>query len=433
MKSTTTKLMYQPNKSSRSNSSITTDYTNAMQIEMNLSRSYRELNAWALTKLSEFHKNKPFNKISREDILSFLNSFRKTDSQDPLHKWIGTYNLTRLLLMRFFKWLYYPNEEHSNRPKPKIIENIPRYKRKEQSIYKPTDLWTQEDDLLFLKYCPNTRDRCYHTISRDTSCRPHEILNLKIKDIVFKTSGDRRYAEVLVNGKTGTRHIPLIDSLPYIKDWLDQHPRKNNPNAYFICSRDRKHFAQQLQIPSLRDNYKKYKLSFFPKLLDDPHVLAEDKQKIRDLLNKPWNPYIRRHSSLTQKSKFLKEHILRQHAGWSPRSNMHLKYVHYFGNESSESILQEYGILPKDNQEVDVLRPKQCPNCNESNRPDQKFCVKCRLMLSYDVYHETMEEQQKKDQKLALLQQTVEELATVLRNPSKLREMLLAETEGNNN
>jgi integrase/recombinase XerD len=425
--------MYQPNKSSRSNSSITTDYTNAMQIEMNLSRSYRELNAWALTKLSEFHKNKPFNKISREDILSFLNSFRKTDSQDPLHKWIGTYNLTRLLLMRFFKWLYYPNEEHSNRPKPKIIENIPKYKRKEQSIYKPTDLWTQEDDLLFLKYCPNTRDRCYHTISRDTSCRPHEILNLKIKDIVFKTSGDRRYAEVLVNGKTGTRHIPLIDSLPYIKDWLDQHPRKNNPNAYFICSRDRKHFAQQLQIPSLRDNYKKYKLSFFPNLLDDPHVLAEDKQKIRDLLNKPWNPYIRRHSSLTQKSKFLKEHILRQHAGWSPRSNMHLKYVHYFGNESSESILQEYGILPKDNQEVDVLRPKQCPNCNEPNRPDQKFCVKCRLMLSYDVYHETMEEQQKKDQKLALLQQTVEELATVLRNPSKLREMLLAETEGNNN
>jgi hypothetical protein len=59
---------------------------------------------------------------------------------------------------------------------PKMIENIPQYKRKEQSIYKPTDLWTEEDDLLFLKYCPNTRDRCYHTISRDTSCRPHEIL-----------------------------------------------------------------------------------------------------------------------------------------------------------------------------------------------------------------------------------------------------------------
>jgi integrase len=48
-------------------------------------------------------------------------------------------------------------------------------------------------------------------ICRDTGCRPHEILKLKIKDVVFKTSGNNQYAEVLVNGKTGSRHIPLIN------------------------------------------------------------------------------------------------------------------------------------------------------------------------------------------------------------------------------
>jgi hypothetical protein len=72
---------------------------------------------------------------------------------------------------------------------------------------------------------------------------------------------------------------------------------------------------------------------------------------------------------------------------------MHLKYLHYFGNESSESILQEYGILPKDNREVDVLRPKQCPNCGEYGRPDQKFCTKCRLVLSIETFQEALEEQ----------------------------------------
>jgi integrase/recombinase XerD len=118
------------------------------------------------------------------------------------------------------------------------------------------------------------------------------------------------------------------------------------------------------------------------------------------LLKKPWNLYIRSHSSLTQKSKYLKENILRQHAGWSPRSQMHLKYVHYFGNESSESILQEYGILPKDNQQTDILRPKQCPNCNEPNRPDQKFCVKCKMVLTYDAYSETLALEQNKDRKI---------------------------------
>jgi hypothetical protein len=86
---------------------------------------------------------------------------------------------------------------------------------------------------------------------------------------------------------------------------------------------------------SLNLIYRKYKLEFFPTLLEDPNVTPEDKQKISDLLQKPWNPYTSRHSALTQKSTMLKEHVLRQHVGWSGRSQMHLKYLHYFGNESS--------------------------------------------------------------------------------------------------
>jgi hypothetical protein len=97
---------------------------------------------------------KASKEITREDILSFLDSSRKAESVDPLHKWIGTYNLYRMQLMRFFKWLYYPNVDQRKRPKPPVIENIPQLKRKEKSIYKPTDLWTAEDYSLFLKYCP---------------------------------------------------------------------------------------------------------------------------------------------------------------------------------------------------------------------------------------------------------------------------------------
>jgi hypothetical protein len=338
--------------------------------------------------------------MKREDIITYINSLKKPDAQDPMHKWIGTYNLYLMCIERFFKWVYTPALELKQRPKPQIIQNIPSLKRKEISIYKPSDLWTLEDDLLFLKWCPNKRDRCYHAISRDLSARPHEILGLKLKDIVFKSVGSKQYAEVIVNGKTGARHLPLIDSLPYIKEWSDQHPQRNNPEAYFICSHDRKAFAKQMSLKGLQYIYKQYSKKYFPRLLNDPTISKEDKRKIEDLLKKPWNLYIRRHSSLTQKSKYLKENILRQHAGWSPRSQMHLKYVHYFGNESSESILQEYGILSKDNQETNILRPKQCPNCNELNRPDQKFCVKCRMVLTYDAYSETVEEKQTKDKQI---------------------------------
>ena len=57
--------------------------------------------------------------------------------------------------------------------------------------------------------------------------------------------------------------------------------------------------------------YDQYKKQTFPKLLESPNVLPEDKQKITELLKKPWNPYIRRHSALTEECTILKEPVLK--------------------------------------------------------------------------------------------------------------------------
>lgn len=389
------------------------DYLKALEVEVNPSRSYQTITQKVLTKLAQFHGISNFANIDREEILSYLNSLRKTDK---MHSWIGTYNLHLVVLIRFFKWLYNPNLEVKQRPKPEVVQNIPQLKRKEVSIYKPSDLWSIEDDAVFLKYCPNIRDRCYHAISRDLSARPHEILDLLIRDMVFKRAGTKQYAEVLVNGKTGTRHLPIIDSLPYVKDWLDQHPRRNDPNAYFICSLDRKNYAKQMSLRGLQGVYKRYKDNYYLPISRDSTIPNEDRQRISGLLKKPWNPYIRRHSSLTAKSKFLHGLVFNQHAGWTPKSQMNLKYVHYFGNESSESILQEYGILPKDNEEKDALRPKYCPNCNEPNRLDQKFCVKCRMVLTYDAYNGTIEEKQTRDKQIEEMMRKQEQFEQLIQS-----------------
>jgi integrase len=377
-----------------------------MRTEINLSDNYRRDLIILLCRFSRTNHHKPFEQIIRQEIISFLDSVRKAEEVDSLHKWIGTYNLYRTHILRFFKWLYYPGILPDKRPRPAVIKNIPKLKRKEQSIYKPTDLWTKEDDLLFLKYCPSKRMKCYHAMSRDTGCRPHELLKLRIRDIIFKSAGDAQYAEVLVNGKTGSRHIPLINSLPYVKDYLDQeHPQPNNNNAPLFAA-ERKSLGRAIQLSSLYSLYDTYKKELFPKLLQDSrNVLAEDKLRIIALLRKPWNPYIRRHSALTEKSVFLKEHVLRQHAGWSPRSQMHLKYLHYFGNESSDSILEAYGIITKDKTQSDALRSKQCPNCNEPNKPDSKFCAKCRMVLTYDAYGETLESEKQKQDRLTLVEE----------------------------
>jgi hypothetical protein len=146
----------------KENAMIICDYIQSMRQELNLSDGYREDVIVLLGNFSMFLKNKKsFKEVTRENVLSYLDSFRKPEVLDPLHKWIGTYNIYRMHLMRFFRWLYYPNIYPSkDRPKPPAVENIPQLKRKERSIYKPTDLWNDEDDSLFLRYCPNPRDRC---------------------------------------------------------------------------------------------------------------------------------------------------------------------------------------------------------------------------------------------------------------------------------
>ncbi|MGB6530599.1 MAG: hypothetical protein WBF33_21035 [Candidatus Nitrosopolaris sp.] len=168
-------------KLSQENAFVIANYILSVKSETNMSDHYRMMLIKILSKLSVFTGNKPFSSMTRgTDVLSFLDSIRKPEGVDPMHKWIGTYNLYNTILTRFFKWLYSPDIPPAARPKPPVVENIGRLKRREISIYKPTDLWSEEDDKLFLKYCPSKRIKCYHVVSRDTSCRPHEILKLKI-------------------------------------------------------------------------------------------------------------------------------------------------------------------------------------------------------------------------------------------------------------
>ena len=77
---------------SKTNEDIIKEYFDAMQTEINPSVNYVNTNRNTLNRLLEFHNNKFFLKMNKEDIISYLNSLRKSEDIDPLHKWIGTYN-----------------------------------------------------------------------------------------------------------------------------------------------------------------------------------------------------------------------------------------------------------------------------------------------------------------------------------------------------
>ena len=95
---------------SKENALTICEYIIAMKREVNPRLSYRKYTIQFLSELSKtVGIEKPFQEMTRDDVLGYLDKCRKPENEDPLHKWIGSYDTKLIVLSRFFKWLCYPN------------------------------------------------------------------------------------------------------------------------------------------------------------------------------------------------------------------------------------------------------------------------------------------------------------------------------------
>src|SRR5215467_270015 len=94
-------------RTSNENALTISEYVLSLRREINPSQNYTKMQIRALVELSKYSNQKPSGQLTSDDVLSFFNKFRKTE--DPLHKWIGTYNLKHEILRQFFTWLNDPN------------------------------------------------------------------------------------------------------------------------------------------------------------------------------------------------------------------------------------------------------------------------------------------------------------------------------------
>ncbi len=397
------KLMGEVVNANISNGKIIHDYIFSEEAEINIQESTKGDKIKKLCLLSRFfYHKKCFSEMTKTDILGYLNSLRKPVSDDPTHRSIGTYNGRQKVLMKFFRWLYSPDEpDQRKRVTPPCMVGVKSLPRREKSPYKPEDIWTAGDHAIFLKYCHTVRDRCWHSMVHDTSARPHELLDLRIKDINFKISSDGiQYAVIHVHGKTTSRTLPLITSIPYVKEWLNGHPFPNSPDCKLFVSVGTNNFGKPITRDGLLKHYQfHYRNVYFPKLLNDPLIPQKDREAIQRMLEKPWNLYIFRHSALTHKSQILKEATLRDHAGWGANSKMPSVYLHYFGTESCNSLLETYGITNKESQ-ASLLISVQGPGCREANKPTSSFCVRCKMVLKHEAFVETLEKEKQKESEI---------------------------------
>jgi hypothetical protein len=74
-------------KTSNENVLPISEYVLLLRREVNPSQNYTKIKIQALVELSKYLKQKPFKQLTTENVLSFLDKFRKTEDKDQYMNW----------------------------------------------------------------------------------------------------------------------------------------------------------------------------------------------------------------------------------------------------------------------------------------------------------------------------------------------------------
>ena len=167
-----------------------------------------------------------------------MDSKLKNVNDDPERKSIITWNDYLSRIKYFFRWL------HNNKEKDALVyesewitpyfARIKEKKTKRLSPYSETELWEREEILSIVKYEPYKRNKAALTLFWDLDARNHEVTMLRIKHIRLKEHYGE--GEIPHEAKTGSGPALLTCSFPYVRDWLNEHPFRNEPDARLICN-----------------------------------------------------------------------------------------------------------------------------------------------------------------------------------------------------
>jgi hypothetical protein len=220
---------------------------------------------------------------------------------------------------------------------------------------------------------------------------------LKIKHVRL----NERYAEgeIPFDTKTGGGPILLTLSFPYVRDWLNMHPFKDNPDARVICSLKNGAPVKPEAMWEMM-SFLKQRIA---RLLKKGEITDPKEREVLEhlLRTKKWNPYCIRHSAITYDSDSLPEFALRKKVRWTMNSRQPGRYVSArMGNNLKMQILAREGIAV----DAKAERPSvlACPKCRRINAPDVKYCTdpKCSYPLKPEAFDEIKAKEAAKDVEL---------------------------------
>jgi integrase len=289
---------------------------------------------------------KPFRECTKDDIQHFINYLEDNGYRLTTHL---TY---KSIIKRFFKVVYGNNERYPEAVawiKNRVSKD--KQKKEEQLSY---DQFLTEDEVRLLIDTANTIQRkAFIAIGYETGARPEELLNLRIKDILFDSKG----AKVILRGKTVERVTRVIAYVPLLRQWLSIHPFKNEPNAYLWLSESSNYKWKPISIQSAEGMFKEI-------------------MKKAGINNKRPRLYILRHSRATHLANKLTEAQMCAYFGWQLGTKVVQRYIHLSGVRTDDALLELAGVQVN-KEESSALKVRYCKRCNEMLSPNHEFCIRC--------------------------------------------------------
>ncbi|MDP4197934.1 MAG: tyrosine-type recombinase/integrase, partial [Bacteroidota bacterium] len=262
--------------------------------------------AFTLKRISR-HFPKDFDRLTEEEMREYIAYLEISNLSD----W--TKHDYKVALKKFYKWLNGGEE-------PLIVKWIrTTFKKRDRKL--PEDMLTEDEIKQLIDAATNKRDKTIIALLWDIGARIGEIGTLRIKHVKFDDIG----GIIIVNGKTGCRRVRAVWSVPYLMDWLEEHPERDNPEAPLWFK-----FAKNKEgLESMRYDAIRMQLSKISKKAG---------------VNKKIHPHLFRHSRCTYMANYLTEAQMNAYFGWVQGSGMPSIYVHLSGRDIDDAVLKANGI-----------------------------------------------------------------------------------------
>jgi len=227
--------------------------------------------------------DKPFGEVGEEELEGFLIYMSRYAVRTRKTKWYA--------VKKFFEYA-------GNSSLFKVAFKVPKLK-------KPKEVIERADVRAMLGEARRLRDRAFIAVLYESGCRIGEMLTLSASAVSFDAHG----AVMMVEGKTGTRRVRIVEYAGLLKDYIEG--RRGGGKRVFGMG-----YANACKV--LR------------------------KAAARAGVSKRVNPHAFRHARATHLANFLTESQLKEFFGWSQGSEMAKVYVHLSGRDIDNAILEMY-------------------------------------------------------------------------------------------